>query len=340
MNTSNEFAKNKLVGSGELEIDLFGPSASMATLRRRAELLVRLRTFFHAQGYWEAETPFASCDACVDAHLDPFSIVYQPEGGTENQQQILYLQTSPEFGMKRLLAAGSGSIFQVSRAFRNGEAGTRHNPEFTLVEWYRVHGHYHQLMDEVGLLIQHLGYRHGVHRLSYREAFQRFAEFDPFFISLETLQTLAVQFGCASSLQDRDDLLNFVLAAVVEPGLASLGAVMLHDYPASQAALARVRSGPPDIAERFELYIDGVEICNGYQELTDPSELRVRNQRQNARRQEMGKRPLPVESRLLSAMEAGLPECSGVALGFDRLVMILTHSQSFADVWSFPLSRA
>ena len=275
-----------------------------------------------------------SHDVCVDAHLDPFVTSFLLGGS--KAAEPLYLQTSPEFGMKRLLAAGTGSIFQITRSFRNGECGPLHNPEFTIVEWYRVFGKYHDLMSEVEEFGSRLLGLPQAERMTYRQAFEQYADCDPFGDSTESLAALARQHGFADKAADRDSILNVLLAALVEPRLGGQHPTFVYDYPATQAALARIRPGSPAVAERFELYVRGMEICNGFQELTDPAELRRRNEAQNEIRRRHSKEPLPVDSFLLEAMELGLPECTGVALGFDRLVMLALGAEAISQVVAFP----
>lgn len=332
--------------------DDWRPTASPAVLRQRAVLLRETRAFFDGEGYFEVETPLLSQDVCVDVWLDPFLV---PAAGARSEP-VRFLQTSPEFGMKRLLAAGAQSIYQVTRSFRQGETGARHNPEFTIVEWYDVGSTLTEQMDVVERLVQRLcaaadaaaavlprpaaSFR----RLSYDAAFREFAGQSILALPTSELPELAqrhrIAIPASLRLDDRDGWLNLLLAAVVEPALARLGGVMLYDYPASQAALARVRGKSPPVAERFELYLDGIEICNGYHELTDPVELRRRMRHQADLRRAAGLSHLPVESRLLSAMQSGLPDCSGVALGFDRLAMWRLGLGELKDVLTFPFERA
>ena len=321
-----------------------GPTASLDVLRERAELLTAVRQYFRDKGYWEVETPILSHDVVVDAHLDPF-VVEEP--GRE-----FFLQTSPEFGMKRLLAAGADAIFQITRAFRRNERGRLHNPEFTIVEWYRVGDSYHHQMAEVEGLVRSVLNSSGCSssgelrdtafaRLTYDDAFHRAIGCGVLEKSPAQLLGLASQhkvtIPSGLDINDRDSLLNLLLAELVEPTLGKTQPEFLYDYPASQAALARSRD---EIAERFELYIDGIELCNGYQELTDADELASRNLRQAEVRTVNGHRQLPVRSRLIDAMHTGLPDCSGVAMGFDRLAMIALRAESIDDVIPFPFERA
>ncbi len=352
----------------------FLPTAAIETLRLRARLLSRIRQFFDSSGYWEVETPILSHEIVVDAFLEPFMTHWLAESGGggrsrgDEQKSELFLQTSPELAMKRLLAAGAKAIYQITHAMRNGELGRYHNPEFTMIEWYRV-GDTHQeqmvfverLVLEIDQAIQPTpeanaacerdfsedgGARltKGFERVTYDAAFQRFTGTKILRLSAPELADVARRHSIAvpPGLQsdDRDAWLNLLLIELVEPNLGHDKPVFLYDYPASQAALARVRGDSPAVAERFELYIRGIEICNGYRELTDPNELRRRIEKQASIRNREGHRDLPPTSRLIAAMEAGLPECAGVALGFDRLMMVLIGAASIREVMAFPFDRA
>jgi lysyl-tRNA synthetase class 2 len=313
------------------------PTASIANLRRRAELLRATRDFLDRLGYLEVETPLLSADACVDVWLDPISVPDFPRRG-----RVGYLQTSPEFAMKRLLAAGSGSIYQLGKAFRRDESGPKHNLEFTIVEWYRVGGSAEPVMRETAGLAALFAGDRPISFTPYRQAFLTHAGIDPFLATDAELATVATAHGLADANSPRDDLLNFLLAALVEPNLGRRGFEFLIDYPPSQAALARVR---PDadgltVAGRFELYLEGVELANGFEELVDADVLRARNIEANVGRRGAGKEELPVESRLLEAMRAGLPESVGVAVGFDRLMMIALGAADLAETIAFPADRA
>jgi len=328
----------------------FLPTASLEILQQRAALLRQIREFFTRHGYWEAQTPILSRDSCIDAWLDPFSL-HLPTG------EQVYLQTSPEFALKRLICAGADRVFEVARVFRQDEMGVRHNPEFTMIEWYERDCDHHAQMDLVEALVRMVRGISLTHhqnaketalpakfsRLSYEQAFKTFTGLSASSASLQELTTVAAAQGSGLPRgieQDREGLLNLLLADVVEPGLKQLQAVFLYDFPPAQAALAKINPGPPAIAERFELYLDGIEICNGYHELTDPVELHQRMQQQNEIRLRMGKAPIPSESRLLRAMEHGLPNCSGVALGFDRLAAWCLGLESIREILAFPFDRA
>jgi elongation factor P--(R)-beta-lysine ligase len=320
----------------------FRPTARWENLRRRAELLGQVRKFFDEQGFLEVETPILSADTVVDRHLDPFQTSVPGESG--RPPRTLWLQTSPEFAMKRLLAAGATAIYQVAHVFRLGEQGRLHNPEFTLLEWYRTGDSMAEGMQRTSDFCEALLGRGPAERIGYREAFQRHVGLDPHACKTAELiaaaSDLHIAVPASLSTEDRDAWLDLLLTERVQPHLGVTRPTLLYDYPASQAALARVRAEDPPVAERFELYASGVELANGYHELVDPAELRHRNAQVNAQRRTDGNSTLPEQSRLLEAMEAGLPAAVGVALGFDRLVMLATAASSIREVIAFPLDRA
>ena len=321
------------------------PSCSLEMLRQRAELRTSVRRFFDEHGYLEVDTPLLSHDVVVDAHLDPI------EATVDGRR--LFLQTSPEAAMKRMLAAGSGSIYQITHAFRSGECGSQHNPEFTMLEWYGVQSMWRDQLRLVEQLVRatanDLGSSiaermltpAGFRVTTYQQAFEKHFGFDVLSISDERLVECADErLNVESKTADRDELLNLLLATEIEPQLGLDGPEFLADYPASQAALAELSTDDERVARRFELYIGGVEICNGYQELTDPEELRCRDSEQQNRRAARAAVGLPGAQRLLASMDSGLPSCSGVALGFDRLLMLLTETRTMSGVLPFPVDRA
>lgn len=322
------------------------PSADLSVLRLRAELLAQIRAFFAARGVLEVETPALSAAAITDPHLASFKTCYSGPGSQHGRP--LYLHTSPEFAMKRLLAAGSGCIYQIARVFRDGEAGSRHNPEFTLLEWYRVGFDHHRLMDEVaelvGMLLAGRLALAEPERLSYRQIFQHHLNLDPHRATVADLAACAeirnISIPTGMPPDDPDPWLDLLLTHCVEPRLGSGRLTFVHDYPASQAALARLRPDDPPVGERFELYINGIELANGFHELGDAVEQRHRFEQENAARRAAGLPVMPVDEHLLAALEFGLPDCAGVALGFDRLVMLATRKTSLAEVLAFPLDRA
>ncbi len=332
----------------------FLPAATIAQLQWKSRLLRETREFFHASGYWEVETPLVSHDTVVDVYLEPFTVT--GDGGGETGTATCYLQTSPEFCMKRLMAAGAERIYQITRAFRQGESGVRHNPEFTILEWYAAGEDHFQQMDFVESFCRRLfqvtaredALPASFRRMSYDEAFQAAMGVSVLGLTARELGELARQKNLVwengplplNDVEQKDEWLNLLLVECVEPWLKQLPAVFIYDYPVSQAALARANPQDSRVAERFELYLEGVEICNGYHELTDAEELRQRNLRQNQLRQSLGLTALPVESRLLEAMRHGLPHCSGVAVGLDRLFMKALGESRLDSLIAFPISRA
>jgi lysyl-tRNA synthetase class 2 len=339
-----------MIGAGSPGPPDFRPSASLANLRRRAEILAAVRAFFLERGVLEVDTPTLCAAGAVDRHLEPIPASYHPDG-PGGSVVPRYLVTSPEHSLKRLLAAGSGPIYQLTRAFRDGERGRLHNPEFTILEWYRPGLDHHQLMDEVEALVRRMLAGSALalpagpfDRLTYREAFLDVLGFDPHRISLSDLSRLAGLEGVppppGMDLADRDAWLNLLLAARVEPTLGNVRPAFLLDYPASQAALARLRPGDPPVAERFELHVRGVELANGYHELCDAEEQRRRFESANAARVADGRQPLPLDERFLAALQSGLPDCSGVALGVDRVTLLACGAASIDEVIAFPFERA
>ena len=306
------------------------PGTSQAALAARAGLLTRVRKFFQQRGVLEVETPLLCAGTVTDPNITPIACADR------------WLQTSPEYPMKRLLAAGSGPIYQVCKAFRLAEAGTRHNPEFTLLEWYRPGFSLADLMDEVGELVSEILGRQHFQHCTYQKLFQDYLQLDPFTIDTASLETFARERLDISFEPDhRDVWLDLLLSHLIEPQLAERGLLFVYDYPATQAALARLREdGGHVVAERFELYVDGVELANGYCELTDAAEQAARFARDNELLTQAGSAPREIDERLLQALGQGLPACSGVALGLDRLLMLLTGAASVADVLSFDWDRA
>jgi lysyl-tRNA synthetase class 2 len=296
-------------------------------LRARADMLRQLRAFFADRGVLEVETPLLSRSTVTDPALTPI-----PCGDR-------WLQTSPEYAMKRLLAAGSGPIYQVCKAFRSGEAGRRHNPEFTLLEWYRPGFSLRALMEEVAALVCTVLGNRPVAFASYRELFRERLGLDPHLATSAELEAcVRDRLEYSGGEESRDTWLDLLVSHLVAPTLEDL--VFVFDYPASQAALARLRrEGDVDVAERFELFVDGVEIANGYHELTDAAEQRRRFEADNAVLRARGEPARPLDEALLEALEAGLPDCAGVALGLDRLLMLLTGEDRLAEVLAFDWER-
>lgn len=305
-------------------------------------MLAEIRDFFRQAGVMEVETQLCASAPTPDPTLASLRTRYlgplYPGGKT------LYLQTSPEFAMKRLLAAGSGPIYQICKAFRNGEAGRWHNPEFTILEWYRPGWDHHGLMGEVAALAQKiLGADRPVEKHSYGDLFAQYLGLDPHAADSRELRACALEQGLAGvdALDlTAGDWLDLLLTQCIEPRLGREGLCFVYDYPATKAALARIRADSPPVAERFELYVQGIELANGFHELTDAQEQRRRFAQESDSRRRAGQEVPPLDEHFLAALEAGLPSCSGVALGVDRLLMLALGRQRIDEVIAFPLDRA
>lgn len=304
------------------------PTASLARLKARARLLRDIRNFFHTRGVLEVETPLI----CVAGNTDP-------EIQSVRTDNDGYLRTSPEFALKRLLAAGSGDIFELGRVFRAAECGRYHNPEFTLLEWYRNDRSYLQLMSETTELIKHCGRgkfdQWPVESLTYRELFQRHLAIDPFTASAGELSATAQSNGINTVDLDRKQWLDLLLSHLIQPALPDQCLTWVVDFPAEQAALAKIRADSPPVAERFELYLGRIELANGYQELTDPDEQRSRFENENNQRKQRAAPGYAMDEHLLAALAHGLPECAGVAVGVDRLLMAVCEAETLSEVLTF-----
>lgn len=322
------------------------PKAKREALEGRAQLLADIRHFFAQRGVLEVETPILATAAATAPHLQSLATCYQ--GPQAPKGQRLFLQTSPEHAMKRLLAAGSGPIYQIARVFRNGESGRRHNPEFTMLEWYRPGFDHLALMEEVDMFLGLLLGTPKGERLSYREVFQHYLEIDVFTVSTRVLKRLAEGYGFQGEetngrRSSRQFYQDFLMAAAIEAQLGQERPCFVYDYPASEAQLARIRPAseacPVPLAERFEVYLHGMELANGYHELSDAAEQRQRFKTDLAQRKEQGLEEVPLDEFLLAALAQGLPNCAGVALGVDRLLMLLLGSSGIEEVLAFPLDR-
>lgn len=311
------------------------PTASIKNQRLRAQLLMDIRKFFADRGVLEVETPLLSQHTVTDIHTESFhtSPCWR---GRENRSY--YLQTSPEYAMKRLLAAGSGPIFQICKAFRNDEIGLQHNPEFSLLEWYRLNFSCQDLMDETDELLQLTLSSKKVLRLSYEELFLKYFGINPQKASVNQLQSLTDQFPLENSKckTDRDTLLQFLFSETIGPQIGFDAPLFVYYFPASQAALAKIHPQNPAVSLRFEVYIQGVECANGFEELTDAKEQQQRFINDNIKRRQQGLPPIAIDKRFLNALAHGLPPCAGIAVGLDRLLMIKAKTKNIQDVVSFP----
>lgn len=318
------------------------PTAHVRALKLRAGLYALIRRFFAERGVLEVETPILSAAGNTDPNIQSLDLEF--EGPATAGQRRRWLRTSPEYALKRLLAAGVGDCYELGRVFRNGEAGKRHNPEFTMLEWYREGWDHHRLMEECADLVQAamalVGKRTTVRRASFGEFYRDRFGFDPHTASEAELYAPLAMFGIDPAGLGRDDLLDLLMTHLIQPVMPDNRILMLYDYPVSQCALARIRHDETPVAERFELYLGSLELANGYHELRDADEQRERFGKDLVVRHRRGHSRPPVDERFLAALDAGLPACAGVALGVDRLLMAMAGSDRIADVLAFPFDRA
>lgn len=300
-----------------------------------------IRRFFSDRGVLEVDTPAMSQATVTDIHLVPFQTHFVGPGAA--QGMTLYMMTSPEYHMKRLLAAGSGPIYQLGKSFRNEESGRHHNPEFSMLEWYRPHYDMYRLMNEVDDLLQQVLECDSAETLSYQQAFIRHLDMDPLSADKVQLREVAAKLdlsNVADQEEDRDTLLQLLFTFGVEPNIGRDKPTFVYHFPASQASLAQISTEDHRVAERFEVYYKGIELANGFHELTDAREQRMRFEQDNRKRAAMGLPEHPLDENLLAALEHGLPDCSGVALGVDRLIMLALKAERLSEVIAFPVDRA
>jgi lysyl-tRNA synthetase class 2 len=313
------------------------PTARRSTLEQRASLFASARNFFTDRGVLEVDTPVVVNAPVTDVHIHSARVHFSDDA------PAFFLHTSPEYAMKRLLAAGSGDIYQICHVVRGLERGRQHNTEFTLIEWYRVGFTLDRLMSEVDALVRHLlgdvSFAMTSERLTYEEAFKSELNLNPFTAAIEQLSAAAKDVGFNGD-GDRDELLELLMGAVIGPRLGRQALTFVHDYPASQAALARLNTEDPRTALRFELYCKGVELANGFEELSSATEQRARFERDNEERRRRGLPAHEFDERFLAALQSGMPECSGVALGFDRTLMLCVAANHIDDVMAFPTDHA
>ena len=319
------------------------PTAARATLERRAGLLARTRRFFSDRGVLEVDTPLVINTPVTDVHIHSARVKFDAASDSAAAKPY-FLHTSPEYAMKRLIACGVGDIYQICHVVRALERGRLHNAEFTLIEWYRLGFSLDRLMDELEALVRALlapdAAPRRTERLSYRDAFLRELAIDPFTTGTEALGHAARQAGFSAGCADRDELLEFLMGVRIGPRLGHQSLTFVYGYPASQASLARIDPADPRTAQRFELYCDGVELANGFDELADADEQRVRFEHDLDARRRLGLPVAGLDERLLAALQAGLPPCCGVALGFDRTLMLAVGAARIDEVLTFPIERA
>lgn len=309
-------------------------------LHLRARLYALIRAFFADRQVLEVETPILSAAGNTDPNIASFTTAFSGHVDAGSRQR--WLRTSPEFPLKRLLAAGVGDCYELGRVFRDGEAGGRHNPEFTMLEWYRVGWDHRRLMQETIALVEAalamVGRRGEVLIESYRQLFLDALGLDPLHAPIDALRAPLAEFAIEPSGLTRDDWLDLLITHRLQPAFPRDRLTLIHDYPASQCALARIRPGEPPLAERFELYLGPYELANGYHELNDATEQRARFAGDNVVRRERGLSPMPLDENLLRVLDA-MPDCAGVALGIERLLMCLAGTDAIADVLAFPFAE-
>jgi lysyl-tRNA synthetase class 2 len=314
------------------------PTASIDALRMRARLNALIRKFFAERGVLEVETPILSAAGNSDPNIESFRLHFSRAG--ESQR---WLRTSPEFPLKRLVAAGIGSCYELGRVFRHGEVGRLHNPEFTMLEWYRVGWTHHQLMDECAELVKDAlrlaGRSASIRECSFRQLYQDHFGIDPLTASEAELRAPLALFDIRGDGLSRDDWLDLLMTHLIQPSFPDNRILLVYDYPKSQAALARIRQGDVPVAERFELYLGPIELANGYHELNDVEEQRQRFERDLSRRSKRGAVSPPLDEHLLAALPS-LPDCAGVALGVDRLLLAMLGGERLSDVLALPFDRA
>lgn len=299
------------------------------SIHLRAKALAQIRNFFSIRSVVEVETPLLSRSTNPSPYLNSFHV----DG--------LYLQTSPEFAMKRLLAAGSGDIYQICKAFRGDEIGRLHNPEFTILEWYRIGFNHHDLMDEMNEFLKTIINTLDSKRFTYKEAFEKYLKINPYICNIESLKSVAKNnnLSACNLSDDCDTWLQLLFTHLIEPKLGAECPIFIYDFPESQSMLARVRDESPNVASRFEVYFKGVELANGFHELSDAKEQRKRFEHDLSKRQELNLQQVPIDENFLAVL-SNLPDCSGVALGIDRLLLLCANASSLNEVLCYPFSEA
>jgi lysyl-tRNA synthetase class 2 len=324
---------------------LWQSKISWEVAQQRAKITQEIRSFFYARHIIEVETPLISRGTVTDVYLDSFACKYN----YLNKQRLsdateMYLQTSPEFSMKRLLASGYGSIFQICKAFRHEEHGKHHNPEFTILEWYRLNYNHFQLMDEVDEFLQCIMHCESGERLTYQQAFQQHLNIDPLECTSTKLKKILsdnnISGDWINDEQDIDVLLQVLFSECIETKIGNERPCFIYNYPKNQSSLAKISKNDPRVAERFECYYKGVELANGFNELTNSSEQQHRFESDNQKRKLLGKEMKSLDKLFLNALEQGLPECSGVAVGIDRLIMLALNKPNIASIMTFNITNA
>ena len=318
------------------------PYADINLIKLRAEVFAKVRQFMSERNIMEVETPVLSHATVTEFHLNSFNSTYSsPQLNTpeNNTRETLYLQTSPEYSMKRLLASGTGAIYQISKVFRNEEQGKHHNPEFTMLEWYQPGYDHHQLMGELESFLN-LFAMSDCEKISYADVFAKQTGMDPHTCDTDELVGMAEEYGLSSSSEERSVLLDFIFSHKIASTLGNTNPLFVYDYPACQSALAKLSDKSPKVAERFELFINGIEIANGFHELTDADEQLARFEEDLALRKNAERPDMLIDHLFMDALKHGLPSCAGIAIGIDRLLMTMTGIEDIREVLTFPIERA
>ena len=318
---------------------------SWENAQKRAGVIQQIRTFFAERNVLEVETPALSQSTVTDVYLDALSCQYNfLADSSHHNSASLYLQTSPEFHMKRLLASGYGSIFQIAKSFRHEGAGRYHNPEFTMLEWYRLGFDHIALMDEVELLLMTVLQCEKPIRKSYQELFIENVALDPLTASrdelLELIQDKSLLSDWLANENDADILLQFIFSEIIEPNIGQQCPCFVYNFPSSQASLAQLCEDDPRVAHRFECYFKGVELVNGFNELTSAEDQIKRFQDDNTKRNAVGLPSKKIDQNFILALKHGLPQCAGVAMGVDRFIMLALNQNHIEQVISFPIEKA
>lgn len=324
---------------------MWSPTTNWEDVKSRALILAQIRAFFQERGVIEVETPSISAGTVTDPYIDAFDLRYNFLCDTDIKDDTkLYLQTSPEFHMKRLLASGFGCIYQICKAFRHEDFGKHHNPEFTLLEWYRLGFDQHTLMSEIDQLFSVILKTCGAERITYQDLFIKFVDVDPLMANFEQLYNVIEQNNKGADWllesNDCDLLLQFIFSEIIENNIGKLVPCFVYDFPIAQASLAKECPSDFRVAQRFECYFKGVELANGFNELTDANVQISRFKQDNQKRNQLGLPARNIDQPFINALQSGLPQCSGVALGIDRLMMIALNKQYIEEVISFPIERA
>jgi lysyl-tRNA synthetase class 2 len=324
---------------------MWQPTLTWQDAKNRADVLRKIRDFFQLRSIYEVETPALCSNTVTDVFLEGFSTKYNYSSVSNIEEYTdFYLQTSPEFSMKRLLASGYGSIFQICKAFRHEDAGKFHNPEFTMLEWYRLGFSQTELIDEVEALLVSILSCKPADKVTYQEIFLLHTMLDPLNASFDELYdyiaSVEKESDWLKESKDSDVLLQFIFSECIENKIGNDAPCFVYNFPANQASLAVICQQDPRVAKRFECYYKGIELVNGFEELTDPKIQLERFHRDNIKRLALGLNEITIDRKLIEALDFGLPDCSGVALGIDRLVMLALENKTIAEVITFPIDRA